>query len=81
MNGLPQARKIAHDLLVLRLSKNGYALARKTPRLWISRSKNITFTLVVDDFGAKNFNKKSIYHLSSALKDKHTIIIDKTGSL
>ena len=50
MYGLPQAGKIANELLVKRLRSAGYHPCQFTPWLWRHVWRPITFTLVVDDF-------------------------------
>ena len=49
--GLLQADRLAHDNLVNHLVPYNYKLVTHTPGLWINISNNITFTLVVDNFG------------------------------
>ena len=51
MYGLPHAGKIANDRLVKHLQPHWYAPVTHTPGLWKHHTRNITFTLVVDDFG------------------------------
>ena len=53
MYGLPQAGRIANQLLVKRMRKAGYHPCQFTPGLWRHVWRPITFTLVVDDFGIK----------------------------
>jgi hypothetical protein len=45
--------------------------------LWL----NITFCLVVDNFGIKVTNMHGMDHLINALKEHHTIAVVMTGSL
>ena len=53
MYGLPQAGKIANDLLKKRLAEFGYHETKYTPGLWKHNTRPVHFTLVVDDFGIK----------------------------
>ena len=67
MYGLPEAGKIANDLLKKRLDKAGYYPSQFTPGLWRHVWRPITFKLVVDDFGIKfegNVHAKHIVKLS-----------------
>jgi hypothetical protein len=43
--------------------------------------QNITFCLVVDDFGIKVTNMHNMDHLVNTLKEHYTVAIDLTGSL
>ena len=49
--GLQQAGKIANEDLVAHLEKHGYVPAGHTYGLFKHRTRNISFTLVVDDYG------------------------------
>ena len=79
--GLPQAGRLAHDDLVTHLAPYNYKPATHTPGLWINATNNITFTLVVDDFGVKYSSDFNLKHLIEALETKYTITIDLTGNL
>jgi hypothetical protein len=49
MYGLPQAGRLANNLLVKRLAHHGYHPVEHTPGMWRHKMRPITFTLVVDD--------------------------------
>ena len=53
MYGLPQAGIIAQELLQERLAKVGYHQSQIIPGLWTHKTRNIWFTLVVNDFAIK----------------------------
>ncbi len=53
MYGLPQAGIIVQDLLTKQLNKAGYQQRKITPGYWQHDWHPISFTLVVDNFGAK----------------------------
>ena len=53
MYGLPQAGHIANDQLVTFLAPHGYHPVPITPGLWKHDTRDLFFTLVVDDFGIK----------------------------
>ena len=57
MYGLPQVGLLAHELLEERLNKHGYFQSKLVPGLWTHKTRPITFTLVVDDFGVKYVGK------------------------
>ena len=81
MYGLPQAGKLANDLLQKHLSKSGYYPFQFTPGLWRHAWRPITFTLVVDNFGIKFTGNTHAHHLIKALKQHYDVIIDRKGEL
>ena len=80
MYGLPQAGIIAQNLLTKRLHKAGYAQSKITPGYWRHSWRPISFSLVVDDFGVKYFNKEDVEHLISVLKQDYEIDTDWEGT-
>ena len=54
MPGLKQAGRIANNRLKIHLSNFGYSPIARTPSLWKHVTKDICFSLVVDDFGVKH---------------------------
>ena len=81
MPGLKQAGRIAKDRLKIHLAKFGYSHVARTPSLWKHATKDIYFSLVVNNFGVKHVSKDTADHLIQALKKLYTISIDWTGSL
>ena len=82
MYGLPQAGIIANKKLQKILEPHGYYPCRFTAGLWKHKTRNLTFTLVVDDFGIKYTNKQDALHLLEILKDNYPkVAIDWEGSL
>eukprot|EP00957_Ditylum_brightwellii_P011867 894302-Ditylum_brightwellii.AAC.1 len=81
MYGLPQAGKIANDQLIKHLAKFGYSPAQHTPVLWKHKDRDISFCLVVDDFGIKYTNKNNLQHLIRVLQQLYTITIDRNINL
>ena len=63
MYGLKAAGYIANQDLKKHLAPHGYYPSKRTPGLWLHKTRPISFTLVVDDFGVKYMNKKDINHL------------------
>jgi Reverse transcriptase (RNA-dependent DNA polymerase) len=80
MYGLKQAGRIANDQLTEFLAADGYAPVPITPGLWRHATRDITFTLVVDDFGIKYTNQDDLDHLLASLRKHYTISVDLTGS-
>ena len=72
---MKQAGKIAYDRLRKHLQKYGYTPVQGTPGLWSHASRNIVFSLVVDDFGIKYADKNDAQHLINALQDLYKITI------
>ena len=76
MYGLKLAGKIANDDLIEYLKEFGYYPYRKTPGLWLHKTRRISFTLVVDDLGVKYIDKADADHLFSAIEAKYPLKID-----
>ena len=79
MYGLPQAGKIANDLLTKRLKAAGYHKCQFTPGLWKHVWRPVTFTLVVDDFGIKFVGDNNANHLKNTLQKFYDITVDWSG--
>ena len=69
MYGLPHAGIIAQKLLEERLNKVGYHQSDKTPGFWKHEWRPISFSLNVDDFGAKYKGDEHAKHLIVTLKE------------
>ena len=76
--GLKQAGKIAHDDLVAHLKTHGYKEAI-TQGLFLHKTRPISFTLVVDDFGIKYIHQRDVDHLYKAIAEKYTFKLDMDG--
>jgi hypothetical protein len=81
MYGLPQAGILTNQLLEKCLATKGYYQCQHTPGLWHHVWQNITFCLVVDDFGINVTNMHNMDHLINALKEHYTLAVNMTGSL
>ena len=81
MPSLKQAGRIANNRLKIHLANFVYSPVARTPSLWKHATKDICFSLVVDDFGVKHVGKGTADHLIQAFKKLYTISIDWTGSL
>ena len=79
--GLPQAGKLAHDKLKKHLIKFDFYPCKATPGLWRHKTRDITFCLVVDDFGVKYVNKNDANFLISCLKEEYQLHEDWEGTL
>jgi len=77
--GLPQAGRISQQHLIAQLAKHGYYEAPMTPCLFLHKTNNIAFTLVVDDFGVKYKHKHELQHFLNALKEVYQYKVDMDG--
>ena len=74
--GLKQAGKIAHDDLVQRLSDSGYKKADLVEGYFAHETRDINFTLVVDDFLIKYTKDEDLQHLRDAIGQHYTLKVD-----
>ena len=77
--GLPQAGLLAQDKLLAHLRTKGYNMAKNTPCLFTHKTRKITFTLVVDDFGVKYVDEADAKHLIDTLEEFYKLHIDWEG--
>ena len=70
------AGKIAHDDLVERLSEAGYKKADILEGYFYHESRDISFTLVVDDFLIKYKDKADLQHLEEAIGKYYKLKVD-----
>ena len=73
---LKQSGKIAHDDLVKHLNKHDYVQADHTDGSFVHKLRDISFTLVVDNFGMKYTNKDDVNHLISIIRSKYKSKVD-----
>jgi hypothetical protein len=81
MYGLSQAVILALNYLMNHLANHDYAPCTRTVGLWTHSTRDITFSLLVDDFGIKYTNRDDAIHLLTALEELYTVTTDWTGSL
>ena len=74
--GIKQSGKIVHDDLVAHLEQFGYVPAGFTDGLFVHKTRKISFTLVVDDFGIKYHRQEDVEHLIKAMRSKYTFKVD-----
>ena len=80
MYGLKEAGIIAFKRLVEKLAPHGYHPCKHTPGLWTHTTRQIMFTLAVDDFGIKYFKREDAQHLFNALQESYIISTDWSGT-
>jgi hypothetical protein len=73
---LPQAGIISQQLLEKRLAEVRYHQSKIVPGLWTHKTRNISFTLVVDDFTIKYIKKEDARHLIDAIQKDYNITVD-----
>jgi len=78
--GLPEAGKLAQDRLYAHLATHGFKVAPNTPGLLTHESRDIKFTLVVDDFGIYYTNQADVLFLQKTLEELYIIKTDWTGN-
>ena len=79
MYGLKQAARLAFEQLVKNLAPHGYYPVRESPGLWKHNTRDIVFTLCVDDFGIKHGNMDDANHLIESIRKKYKCSVDWTG--
>ena len=79
MYGLPQGGLIAQELLEKRLNKRGLYQSQFTPGLWLHKTRNIQFALVVDDFGIKYVKDEDAQYLIDSLTPHYDITVNQEG--
>ena len=77
--GLPQAGLLAQQRLIKHLATHGYYQCAKTACLFRHETRDIAFTLIVDDFGIKHKGSGNLAHLLSALTELYEITVDEEG--
>ena len=74
--GLKQSGKIAHDDLVAHLKTHGYEKLPFTEGLFKHKTRDIAFSLVVDDFAIKYVRKEDADHLIKCMNAKYPFKVD-----
>ena len=72
--GLPQSGKLSQTRLVNHLSSHGYHQLPNVPCLFKHATRNITFSLVVDDFGVSYQHPSDFQHLVETLKSNDYLL-------
>ena len=69
--GLKQSGALAAKMLAKILNKRGYYQATHTKGLWLHKTKNILFTLVIDNFRLKYICRENAEELISLLEETY----------
>jgi len=78
--GLPQAGQLAQAKLIKLLHTHGYKMMEHTPCLFKHETKDIIFSLVVDDFGVKYVQEADAQHLINTLQTEYALHTDWTAA-
>jgi hypothetical protein len=81
MYGLPQAGILANRLLENCLAIRGYYQCQHMPGLWHYMWCDITFCLVINNFGIKMTSMAYMKHLVSSLQEHYSVAVNWTRSL
>jgi hypothetical protein len=73
MYGLPQAGILAKKLLKQCLNAKGYYHCQHTPGLWCHMWQDISFCLMVDNFGIKSTSCNHALHVKTTLEEHYTV--------
>jgi hypothetical protein len=73
---LKQAGLLENQLLQKCLAPFGYYPTRHTPGLWLHKTCQIAFSLIVDDFAVKYVGKHHADHLRNALLQNYELATD-----
>jgi hypothetical protein len=80
MYGLPQAGYIAQQDLGKLLRDNGFYECPRTPQVFRHSTRNLTMSIVVDDFGVVYTSIADIAWLRDMLQTKYELKVDMTGT-
>ena len=81
MYGLPQTGILANEQLRAHLATQGYHQVTPTPDLFTHSTWDISFILVIADFGVKYTSRANFDHLVTTTQQKYTTTIDRSGKL
>jgi hypothetical protein len=80
MYGLPQAGRLSQLRLISHLAAHGYHQCPNTPCLFQHDTLDVTFSLVVDDFGIRYGSQSDADHLIATLRaNDYNLTIKPTG--
>jgi hypothetical protein len=80
MYGLPQAGRLANNQLIAQLAPHGYEPCALTPGLWHHTTRDVVFSLVVDDFGIRYTSRADADHLITTLQAFYDVSLNWTGA-
>ena len=75
-SGLKESGCIANEDVIDHLASFDYHESKCTKGLFKHTTRDISFTLVVDDFGIKWTKKEDLNHLIAALEQKYEMKVD-----
>ena len=81
MYGLPQTGILANQQLRTLLSKHRYNQCPTIHSMFCHATRDISFTLIVEDFGIKYTDTADLNHLMAAVRETYVATIDTSGTL
>ena len=81
MYGLPQDGHITYIKLIKYLAADGYVPTGHTPEIFYDITRHVTFYLIVDDFGVKDFVKEHADQLVTTIKKNYDTTTDWDGAI
>jgi hypothetical protein len=76
MYGLPQAGHLANNQLIQLLAPRGYHPVVVTPGLWKHKTRNIVFSLVVNNIGVRYTSQAGADYLLATLEHNYQVSTD-----
>ena len=73
MYGLKESGYLANIELKRILALQGYEASKFTPGLFTHKTRDIAFSLVVDDFGVKYTKKEDAEHLFNTIQNRYPV--------
>lgn len=80
MYGLPQAGYVAQQDLGKLLRANGFYECPRTPQMFRHNTRDLTMSIVVDDFGVLYLKEADVHWLLDVLRTKYELKIDWSGT-
>ena len=80
MYGLPQAGRVASNVLIPRLKDDGYVPTGRTPGLFKHQTNSVYFSLIVDDFFVSYSGNADLQHLQNTLRKHYQITTDDSAT-
>ena len=76
MYGLREASYLSNVELKKVLAKEGYIPSKYTPGLFMHKTRDIAFSLCIDDFGVRYVKKEDAEHLAKTVSDRYPIKVN-----
>ena len=80
MYGLPQAGRVASNVLIPRLEEAGSRPTGRTPGLFKHDKNSVFFSLIINNFFVSHENQQHFQHLQDTLRKHYQITVDNNAS-